>query len=159
MTENKEVGKVKFFDHKKGYGFVEVINPNSEYYGGSEIFVHFSQIKCDSQFKKLIPGEIISMNIGKKHDDDTKTVCLNVKGLYKAKLLIDNEKFMYKVRSKQSLNPDDMRAHGHDSRAQNQEITPEDQARDQTQEQDGQAQEQDGQEQEQAQDQEQDPEQ
>ena len=33
---------------------LEDINPESEYHGGSEIFVHFSEIKCDSQFKKLI---------------------------------------------------------------------------------------------------------
>ena len=102
MTENKEVGKVKFFDHKKGYGFIEVINPESSYFGGPEIFVHFSDIKCDSQFKKLIPGEIVSMNVGKKRDDETKTICLNVKGLYNNKLLIDNENFVYKVRSRQS---------------------------------------------------------
>ena len=102
MTENKEVGKVKFFDHKKGYGFIEVINPESKYTGGPEIFVHFSEIECDSHFKKLIPGEIVSMNIGPKPGDESKIVCKNVKGLYNSKLLIDNEKFIYKFRGKGS---------------------------------------------------------
>ena len=27
MTENNEVGKVKFFNHKRGFGFIEIINP------------------------------------------------------------------------------------------------------------------------------------
>ena len=45
MTENTEVGKVKFFDHKKGYGFVEVINPESKHVN-TEHFLHYSEIKC-----------------------------------------------------------------------------------------------------------------
>lgn len=106
MTENKEVGKVKFFDHKKGYGFIEVINPDSSHFGGPEIFVHFSGIVCDSQFKKLIPGEIVSMNIGPKFDDPSKTVCKNVKGLFNTKLLIDNEKFIYKLRDRDKTRSD-----------------------------------------------------
>ena len=101
MTENREVGKVKFFDHKKGYGFIEIINKDSKYYGGVEFFVHFSEIKCDSSFKKLIPGEIVSLRVEPKPTDKNKNICVNVKGIYDSKLLIDNDRFIYKVRPRQ----------------------------------------------------------
>ena len=99
MTENTEVAKVKFFDHKKGYGFVEVINPDSKYVG-TEHFLHFSEINCESKFKKVIPGEIISLTVAPKDGDNGKTICKNVCGLHGSKLLIDNEQYMYRVRSK-----------------------------------------------------------
>ena len=99
MTENTEVGKVKFFDHKKGYGFVEVINPESKHVG-TEHFLHYSEIKCNSNFKKVIPGEIVSLTVAPKEDEDGKTVCKNVCGLYGSQLLIDSEQYIYKIRSK-----------------------------------------------------------
>jgi len=105
MTENTEVGKVKFFDHKKGYGFIEIINPESKH-GGTEHFVHFSEIKCYSSFKKVIPGEIVSLTIGAgtgKH----KTSCKNVCGLYGSKLLIDSDQYTYRIRSKNNDNNKD----------------------------------------------------
>jgi len=105
MTENTEVGKVKFFDHKKGYGFVEVINPESKHVN-TEHFLHYSEIKCDSNFKKVIPGEIVSMTVAPKEDDEGKTVCKNVCGLFGTKLLIDSDQYTYRIRSK-GINRDD----------------------------------------------------
>jgi len=99
MTENTEVGKVKFFDHKKGYGFVEVINPDSKHVG-TEHFIHFSEIKCESKFKKVIPGEIVSLTVSPKPEEEGKTICKNVCGLYGTKLLIDSEQYIYRVRTK-----------------------------------------------------------
>lgn len=99
MTENTEVGKVKFFDHKKGYGFIVIINPESKYLN-TEHFVHFSEIKCDSPFKKLIPGEIVSLTVSPKEDDEAKTVCKNVSGVYDSKLLIDSDQYTYRFQSK-----------------------------------------------------------
>ncbi len=42
-----ERSKVKWFDGKKGYGFI--LNPN----GGEDVFVHFSAIVSDQTFKVL----------------------------------------------------------------------------------------------------------
>ena len=105
MTENTEVGKVKFFDHKKGYGFVEVINPESKHVN-TEHFLHYSEIKCDSNFKKVIPGEIVSMTVAPKEGEEGKTVCKNVCGLFGTKLLIDSDQYTYRIRSI-SINRDD----------------------------------------------------
>ncbi len=41
------ISKVKWFDGKKGYGFL--LNPE----GGEDIFVHYSAIQSDQSFKVL----------------------------------------------------------------------------------------------------------
>lgn len=49
-------GKVKWFDSKKGYGFITGEN-------GREIFVHFSGIVTDG-FKSLNEGQEVSFEVG-----------------------------------------------------------------------------------------------
>jgi len=55
-------GKVKWFDSKKGYGF---ILPED---GTDDIFVHFSSIKSDEEFKTLKEGMEVQFEVaeGKK---------------------------------------------------------------------------------------------
>jgi|TARA_B110000263_G_scaffold246565_1_gene257804 CspA family cold shock protein len=50
-------GKVKWFDSKKGYGFVNDGSDNQDY------FVHFSEIQSDD-FKTLDEGQKVSFEIG-----------------------------------------------------------------------------------------------
>ncbi|MBI5475520.1 MAG: cold-shock protein [Ignavibacteriales bacterium] len=47
------IGKVKWFDGKKGFGF---ITPND---GSADLFVHFSGIKSDNEFKTLKEGMVV----------------------------------------------------------------------------------------------------
>ena len=49
-------GKVKWFDSKKGYGFITGEN-------GKEIFVHFSGIVTDG-FKSLNEGQAVEFKVG-----------------------------------------------------------------------------------------------
>lgn len=49
-------GIVKFFDEKKGYGFI--ISDDDQ----SEVFVHFSNINIEG-FKKLKKGQHVNFNI------------------------------------------------------------------------------------------------
>ena len=106
MTETREVGQVRFFDHKKGFGFVDVLNKESEHYG-EEIFFHFSEINCESSFKKVIPGEVVEFTISKKPGDDSKNVCTNITGAFGCRMLVDNEQFIYRVMKKRTLNRGD----------------------------------------------------
>lgn len=49
-------GKVKWFDSKKGYGFITGEN-------GKEIFVHFSGVVTDG-FKSLNEGQTVEFEVG-----------------------------------------------------------------------------------------------
>jgi len=49
------IGKVKWFNAAKGYGFIEQDN-------GEDVFVHFSQIKEDG-FKTLTEGQSVEFEV------------------------------------------------------------------------------------------------
>jgi len=49
-------GKVKWFDGKKGFGFIEQEN-------GEDIFVHYTDIKTDKQYKSLNKGTEVEFEI------------------------------------------------------------------------------------------------
>ena len=50
-------GKVKWFDGKKGYGFVAETSTDTDY------FVHFSEIQSDG-YKTLEEGQKVTFEIG-----------------------------------------------------------------------------------------------
>ena len=54
---DKKTGTVKWFDSKKGYGFIEVE-------GGDDVFVHFSEIK-EEGYKALKDGQKVEFEIQK----------------------------------------------------------------------------------------------
>ena len=49
--------KVKWFNGKKGYGFI--VNPD----GGEDIFVHYSNIVLEQEFKFLKPGSEVEFDL------------------------------------------------------------------------------------------------
>ena len=94
-----EVGQVLWFDRKKGFGFAKVVNPESELFE-KELFVHYSSIQCESSFKVLYPGETVSMDVEKntqEGDDQKEFLVSNVTGIYGAPLMIDHERYIFKV--------------------------------------------------------------
>ncbi len=62
------VGKVKWFNESKGYGFIESEN-------GTDLFVHFSEIQGDG-FKTLTEGQAVEFEegTGPKGPQATKVV-------------------------------------------------------------------------------------
>jgi CspA family cold shock protein len=55
MSE-RETGTVKWFDERKGYGFIDRDN-------GDDIFVHYSQI-AGAGFRNLQEGERVEFSVG-----------------------------------------------------------------------------------------------
>ena len=103
MTEERkigaEIGNVVWFDQKKGFGFIKVITPGSEFLD-KEIFVHFTSIQSVSNFKKLYPGENVSLDIVKNDAEDNngkEFLSQNITGLYGTPLLVDNENYIVKI--------------------------------------------------------------
>lgn len=50
------IGTVKWFDSKKGYGFITMED-------GTEIFVHYSGIVSDKKFKSIAEGQTVEFEI------------------------------------------------------------------------------------------------
>ncbi len=49
-------GRIKWFDPKKGYGFIEYDN-------GKDIFVHYSEILTNQKFKKVDRGDLVEFDL------------------------------------------------------------------------------------------------
>ena len=104
-----EVGNVIWFDQKKGFGFIKIITPESEY-SEKEIFVHYSSVKSENRFKKLYPGENVSLDVIKNTSENTngkEYICDNVTGLYGSSLLVDLPNFIIKVIRKRENNQEE----------------------------------------------------
>jgi CspA family cold shock protein len=86
------IGYVKWFNIKKGYGFITITDGGHQ---GEDVFCHFSDIATDN-YKIVYPGEFVSCNVETKKDD-SKLICKNVTGVNGYPLLADNPKYMYKI--------------------------------------------------------------
>jgi CspA family cold shock protein len=92
MTEDRQNGRVKWFDSKKGYGFVETKGDDGD------VFVHYSNITTtlDITYKKLFPGEYISFakEINKQNG---RSECRDVRGIDGGLLLAENTEYRFQV--------------------------------------------------------------
>ena len=89
-TIGEYTGRVKWFNKKKGYGFITLLNNDEE---DKDVFFHFSSIVSDN-FKILFPGEYVSFDTITVED---KVNCTNIRGIMGRELLIDNMDHHYKV--------------------------------------------------------------
>lgn len=85
VQEERFNGSVKWFNLKKGYGFLNIIETNED------VFVHFSELilkNTSSSFKTLYDGEYVSFS--KKTTDDGKIVASRVTGIEGGPLFCEN---------------------------------------------------------------------
>lgn len=83
----KFTGRVKWFNNKAGYGFITVTDgPKS----GSDVFVHHSSIKVDSeQYKYLVQGEYIEFSLSTVASDKHECQATDVSGIKGGKLMCE----------------------------------------------------------------------
>ena len=86
----KFTGRVKWFNNKAGYGFITVTDgPKS----GSDVFVHHSSIKVDSeQYKYLVQGEYIEFALSTVASDKHEVQASEVCGIKGGKLMCETRR-------------------------------------------------------------------
>ncbi|MHA1292732.1 MAG: cold shock domain-containing protein [Promethearchaeota archaeon] len=77
QAQGKLQGFVKWFDYKKGYGFISIEEQD-------DVFVHFSNIIMNG-FKKLDMGDLVEFELKNNSDKDSRPEAINVKVLVKDK--------------------------------------------------------------------------
>ena len=97
MTFGSQVGQVRIFFNRKGYGFIRDLSDNQDY------FVHNTEIKTEPGiYRKLYPGEYVSFSLV---DKEGKQVCSEVRGIQGGKLLTETSDYTYRVYPKQGSQP------------------------------------------------------
>lgn len=56
-------GKVKWFNSKKGYGFITIDSEVFPIDNGVDVFVHYSGIESDKKFKELNTDDRVTFDI------------------------------------------------------------------------------------------------
>jgi cold shock CspA family protein len=90
------VGRCKWFDEKKGYGFIAVCDGPL---ATAEVFVHHKNIKPGlSTRKTLRAGEYVSMRL-QEPEGDGKPQAVNVTGVLGGPLMCDHSQLKRKIRA------------------------------------------------------------
>jgi CspA family cold shock protein len=86
MQQNERfTGIVKWFDNKKGYGFITDMTGTDQ---SKDIFVHHSALKNALSFRYLVQGEYVEFGKG-KHDVTDRVVAVEVTGIKNGKLMCE----------------------------------------------------------------------
>ena len=90
----KEIGCVKWFNSKSGFGFITVMQSGD--HCGSDIFVHHSGLNVSNdQYKYLVQGEYVQLSIEPTDDEKHKFKAVGVSGICGGKLMCET-RLLYK---------------------------------------------------------------
>ena len=99
MEKTNEIcyyGQVKWFDEKKGFGFITLVNDiknlcpakiDESNIECQDIFIHYTNIINSVHYKMLIAGEIVFFNT--KNSDNKGLSAVNVRSMPGCELLYD----------------------------------------------------------------------
>tara|TARA_B100000035_G_C21033182_1_gene569474 strand:+ start:3545 stop:3889 length:345 start_codon:yes stop_codon:yes gene_type:complete len=87
-NNSKNIGRVKWFNNKSGYGFITFMN--NEEYKGNDIFVHHSGIiSKQNLYKYLVQGEYVEFNVEKMANKDHEIQATNITGILNGMLMCE----------------------------------------------------------------------
>ena len=82
------LGVVKWFNNKSGYGFVTIISEGDM--NGKDVFVHHSSITVSAeQYKYLVQGEYVSLDVEKSEKGDYVFQTTRVTGVFGGALMCE----------------------------------------------------------------------
>jgi CspA family cold shock protein len=86
-TAERQLGRVKWFNNKAGYGFITVTDGKTE---GNDIFVHHSSIQVSSeQYKYLVQGEYVEFLLERSNGGSHEWQAGQVSGIRGGKLMCE----------------------------------------------------------------------
>ena len=86
-SNNKKIGRVKWFNNKSGYGFITFMN-NKE--NNKDIFVHHTSISSrQNLYKYLVQGEYVEFNVEKMTNKDHETQACDITGILGGDLMCE----------------------------------------------------------------------
>lgn len=81
------LGQVKWFNAKGGFGFVTALCGE---YKGKDVFVHHSGVKTSNeQFRYLVEGEYVEVEVTESVNGEHKIQCMNVTGVEGGSLMCE----------------------------------------------------------------------
>lgn len=109
-------GSVTKWFNRKGFGFINVLNSDSELVG-QDVFVHLSGINVSNDgYKSLFPGEYVSFDLDTNND---RPICVNVTGMMGGPLLVEHPDYRFKYSLK---NPRDRTTNNDQSTQTNNDV-------------------------------------
>lgn len=86
-SQERLIGRVKWFNNKAGYGFVTVTDGSKT---GSDIFVHHSAIGVSTQqYRYLVQGEYIEFSVSTTQNSNHEFQASNICGIKGGKLMCE----------------------------------------------------------------------
>lgn len=83
-------GRVKWFNNKAGYGFINVTDGARS---GTDVFIHHSAINVDSQqYKYLVQGEYVEFDLNRVESDKHEWQASQVAGIRGGKLMCETRR-------------------------------------------------------------------
>ncbi len=109
MLEGLHTGQVKWFNRRRGYGFIKILRSQNtdDTYVGKDVFVHQSHITPkQSTYRTLEDNEYVEF--GLSLDEKNTTQAVNVTGIMNGTLLCDahaeRQKFLSKKEESEATN-------------------------------------------------------
>jgi cold shock CspA family protein len=106
----KYTGRVKWFNNKYGYGFITVIttDESASVAIGTDVFAHHSEVAVgEDQYRYLVQGEYVELNVVKTTSGNHEYQCAKVRGIHGGQLICETRhaaRAQYKTSAPASAN-------------------------------------------------------